>query len=137
MELEHAPELELARLARTGDEPAFAEIVRRFSPRVFHVARRFFRQADRFGRPARALAQDPRQHLRLLQAVAPRGALDLFGHLVILSASPMIGAWLGSLGHDFLLCSNGLGRAWRHEESSRITNSLDLGVSLPPSCTII
>ena len=36
----------MARLARTGDEPAFAEIVRRFSPRVFHVARRFFRRRE-------------------------------------------------------------------------------------------
>jgi RNA polymerase sigma-70 factor (ECF subfamily) len=30
-------------LARSEDEAAFAEIVRRFSPRVFHVAHRFFR----------------------------------------------------------------------------------------------
>jgi RNA polymerase sigma-70 factor (ECF subfamily) len=39
--------LELARLARGGDEPAFAEIVRRHSPRVFRVAGRFFRQRER------------------------------------------------------------------------------------------
>jgi len=39
--------LELARLARGGDEPAFAEIVRRYSPRVFRVAGRFFRQRER------------------------------------------------------------------------------------------
>jgi RNA polymerase sigma-70 factor (ECF subfamily) len=36
--------LELARQAQAGDESAFAEIVRRFSPRVFSVASRFFRQ---------------------------------------------------------------------------------------------
>ena len=30
--------------ARGGDESAFAEIVRRYSPRVFSVASRFFRQ---------------------------------------------------------------------------------------------
>jgi RNA polymerase sigma-70 factor (ECF subfamily) len=36
--------LELARHAQAGDESAFAEIVRRFSPRVFSVASRFFRQ---------------------------------------------------------------------------------------------
>jgi RNA polymerase sigma-70 factor (ECF subfamily) len=36
--------LQLARLAREGDESAFAEIMRRFSPRVFHIASRFFRQ---------------------------------------------------------------------------------------------
>ena len=46
MELEHAPELELARLARTGDESAFAEIVRRYGPRVFHTAGRFFRRRE-------------------------------------------------------------------------------------------
>ena len=40
---EQTSEVELARLARAEDESAFAEIVRRFSPRVFHVAHRFFR----------------------------------------------------------------------------------------------
>jgi RNA polymerase sigma-70 factor (ECF subfamily) len=39
--------LELAHLARGGDEPAFAEIVRRHSPRVFRVAGRFFRQREK------------------------------------------------------------------------------------------
>lgn len=38
--------MELARLARTGDEAAFAEIVRRYSPRVFRVASRFFRRRE-------------------------------------------------------------------------------------------
>ena len=37
-------DLELARQSRAGDESAFAEIVRRYSPRVFKVASRFFRQ---------------------------------------------------------------------------------------------
>ena len=37
-------ELDLARQAQEGDESAFAEIVRRYSPRVFSVASRFFRQ---------------------------------------------------------------------------------------------
>ncbi|MGB8509291.1 MAG: sigma-70 family RNA polymerase sigma factor [Pyrinomonadaceae bacterium] len=36
--------MELARLAREGDESAFAEIVRRYSPRVFRFASRYFRQ---------------------------------------------------------------------------------------------
>jgi RNA polymerase sigma-70 factor, ECF subfamily len=43
---EQATDLELARLARTGDEAAFAEIVRRYSPRVFRVASRFFRRRE-------------------------------------------------------------------------------------------
>jgi RNA polymerase sigma-70 factor (ECF subfamily) len=38
--------LELARLARDGDESAFAEIVRRHSPRVFRVGSRFFRRRE-------------------------------------------------------------------------------------------
>lgn len=36
--------MELARGARAGDESAFEEIMRRYSPRVFHFASRFFRQ---------------------------------------------------------------------------------------------
>ena len=46
MELEHAPDEELARLARAGDESAFGEIVRRHSPRVFRTASRFFRRRE-------------------------------------------------------------------------------------------
>ncbi len=38
--------MELARSARAGDESAFAEIMRRYSPRVFHYASRFFRQRN-------------------------------------------------------------------------------------------
>jgi RNA polymerase sigma-70 factor, ECF subfamily len=37
-------DLDLARQAQDGDESAFAEIMRRYSPRVFSVASRFFRQ---------------------------------------------------------------------------------------------
>jgi len=36
--------VDLARLAREGDESAFAEIMRRYSPRVFSFASRFFRE---------------------------------------------------------------------------------------------
>jgi RNA polymerase sigma-70 factor (ECF subfamily) len=43
---EQASDLELAGLARQGDEAAFAEIMRRYSPRVFHIASRFFRQRN-------------------------------------------------------------------------------------------
>ncbi|MCI0337895.1 MAG: sigma-70 family RNA polymerase sigma factor [Acidobacteria bacterium] len=34
------------RLARDGDESAFEEIVRRYTPRVFQIASRFFRQRN-------------------------------------------------------------------------------------------
>lgn len=43
--LEQASDLELARRA-PRDESAFAEIVRRYSPRVFRVASRFFRRRE-------------------------------------------------------------------------------------------
>ncbi|MEW6129046.1 MAG: sigma-70 family RNA polymerase sigma factor [Acidobacteriota bacterium] len=43
---EQASDFDLVRLARQGDEQAFAEIVNRYSPRVFRVASRFFRQRD-------------------------------------------------------------------------------------------
>ena len=36
--------MELARAAREGDESAFEEIMRRYSPRVFRFAAKFFRQ---------------------------------------------------------------------------------------------
>ena len=36
--------MELARFVREGDESAFEEIVRRYSPRVFQFASKFFRQ---------------------------------------------------------------------------------------------
>jgi len=42
--IEQTLDLDLARQAQEGDESAFAEIVRRFSPRVFSVASRFFRE---------------------------------------------------------------------------------------------
>ena len=45
--MEQASDLELARLARGGDESAFSEIMRRYGPRVFRVAGRFFRQRER------------------------------------------------------------------------------------------
>ncbi len=44
--MEQTSDLELARLARGGDESAFGEIMRRYSPRVFRVASRFFRRRE-------------------------------------------------------------------------------------------
>jgi RNA polymerase sigma-70 factor (ECF subfamily) len=41
---EQDSDLELARFAREGDESAFEEIMRRYSPRVFRFASKFFRQ---------------------------------------------------------------------------------------------
>ena len=43
-QLEQEEDLALVSLTLEGDEAAFGEIVRRYSPRVFQVASRFFRQ---------------------------------------------------------------------------------------------
>jgi RNA polymerase sigma-70 factor (ECF subfamily) len=70
---EQTPELELARAARGGDEQAFAEIVRRYSPRVFKFASRFFRQ--------RSLVEEAAQEVFLkaftqLDAFEGRGSME-------------------------------------------------------------
>jgi len=44
VEVEHASDQELVELARDGSEQAFEEIVRRYTPRVFRVASKYFRQ---------------------------------------------------------------------------------------------
>jgi len=43
---EQASDLDLARLARKGGEAAFEEIMRRYGPRVFRIASRFFRRRE-------------------------------------------------------------------------------------------
>jgi RNA polymerase sigma-70 factor (ECF subfamily) len=63
----------LAHGARGGDEDAFAEIVRRYSPRVFHFASRFFRQ--------RSLVEEAAQEVFLkaftqLDSYEGRGSLE-------------------------------------------------------------
>jgi RNA polymerase sigma-70 factor, ECF subfamily len=65
--------LDLARQAQGGDESAFAEIVRRYSPRVFSVASRFFRQ--------RSLVEEAAQEVFLkaytqLESFEGRGSLE-------------------------------------------------------------
>ena len=71
--LEQASDLELAKLTLQTDEKAFAEIVRRYSPRVFQVASRFFRE--------RSLVEDASQEtfLRAYTRLADyegRGSLE-------------------------------------------------------------
>lgn len=66
-------DLDLARQAQGGDESAFAEIVRRYSPRVFSVASRFFRQ--------RSLVEEAAQEVFLkaytqLEGFEGRGSLE-------------------------------------------------------------
>jgi RNA polymerase sigma-70 factor (ECF subfamily) len=71
--LEQTSDLELARLAITGDESAFGEIMRRYSPRVFRVASRFFRE--------RSQVEDAAQEIFLkafteLKSYAGRGSME-------------------------------------------------------------
>jgi RNA polymerase sigma-70 factor, ECF subfamily len=66
-------EIDLARQAQDGDESAFAEIVRRYSPRVFSVASRFFRQ--------RSLVEEAAQEVFLkaftqLRSFEGRGSME-------------------------------------------------------------
>jgi RNA polymerase sigma-70 factor (ECF subfamily) len=66
-------DIDLARQAQDGDESAFAEIVRRYSPRVFSVASRFFRQ--------RSLVEEAAQEVFLkaftqLGSFAGRGSME-------------------------------------------------------------
>src|SRR5712675_3477375 len=70
---EQASDLDLARQSCAGDESAFSEIVRRYSPRVFAVASRFFRQ--------RSLVEEAAQEVFLkaftqLKSFEGRGSLE-------------------------------------------------------------
>ena len=65
-------DLDLARRAQDGDESAFAEIVRRYSPRVFSTASRFFRQ--------RSLVEEAAQEV-FLKAFTQLGSFEGRGSL--------------------------------------------------------
>ena len=65
--------MDLAHRARDGDESAFAEIMRRYSTRVFYIASRFFRE--------RSLVEDAAQEVFLktftqLESFEGRGSLE-------------------------------------------------------------
>ena len=59
--------MDLARFAREGDESAFEEIMRRYSPRVFRFASKFFRQ--------RGLVEEAAQEV-FLKAFTELGSYD-------------------------------------------------------------
>jgi RNA polymerase sigma-70 factor (ECF subfamily) len=59
--------MDLARFARDGDDSAFEEIIRRYSPRVFRFASRFFRQ--------RSLVEDAAQEV-FLKAFTELGSFE-------------------------------------------------------------
>lgn len=102
--------MELARLARGGDESAFAEIVGRYSPRVFRVASRFFRR--------RAEAEEAAQEVFLkaftqLDSYEGRGSLE---------------GWLTRIATN--TCLNLLRSAKRRPELTTADLSEDQGVWL-------
>ena len=61
------------RLARAGDESAFAEMVRRHSPRVFRVAARFFRRREQIEEVAQEVFL---KAFTQLEAFEGRGSLE-------------------------------------------------------------
>ena len=61
------------RLARAGDESAFAEMVRRYSPRVFRVAARFFRRREQVEEVAQEVFL---KAFTQLEAFEGRGSLE-------------------------------------------------------------
>jgi len=63
----------LVRLARAGDESAFAEMVRRYSPRVFRVAARFFRRREQVEEVAQEVFL---KAFTQLEAFEGRGSLE-------------------------------------------------------------
>lgn len=70
---EQSTDIELAQLASEGDESAFAEIMRRYSPRVFRFASRYFRQ--------RSLVEEAAQEVFLkaftqLESFEGRGSME-------------------------------------------------------------
>jgi RNA polymerase sigma-70 factor (ECF subfamily) len=96
VEVEHASDIDLARQAGSGDELAFEEIVRRYGPRVFRIAGRFFRQ---------------------------RSAVEEIGQEVFLRAYTQLGTYEGRGSFEGWIsriatntCLNELRKAKRHPE---------------------
>ena len=108
-------DIELAKNASKGDESAFAEIVRRYSPRVFGFASRFFRQ--------RGLVEEAAQEVFLkaftqLKNYEGRGSLE--GWLTRITTTTCINL-LRSSKHERELTISDLGEDeanWLENQSS-------------------
>ena len=96
-EIEHASEQELVQRARAGDEAAFEEIVRRYSPRVFQICSRFFRR--------RALVEELAQEV----------FLKIFTELGSFEGRGSFEGWLSRIATN--RCLNELRSAKRRPES--------------------
>jgi RNA polymerase sigma-70 factor (ECF subfamily) len=97
-ELHEATDLDLAHRAREGDEAAFEEIVRRFSPRIFRIAGHFFRR--------RELAEEAAQEA-FLNAYSQLGSFEGRGSLE---------GWLARIATN--VCINLLRRSRRRPEAT-------------------
>jgi RNA polymerase sigma-70 factor, ECF subfamily len=93
--------LELARLARTGDESAFAEIVRRYSPRVFRFAGRFFRRREQVEEAAQEVFL---KAFTQLDAYEGRGSLE--GWLTRITTTTCLNLLRGSKRRPELMISD-------------------------------
>ena len=126
--------MELARSARAGDESAFEEIMRRYSPRVFHFASRFFRQ--------RSLVEEAAQEVFLkafteLDNFEGRGSME--GWLTRITTNPCLNLLRSAKRRPELTVSDltedetswldsnmGAAAAERHQSSERSMVAADL-----------
>jgi RNA polymerase sigma-70 factor (ECF subfamily) len=79
------------RLARAGDESAFAEIMRRYGPRVFRVASRFFRRREQVEEVAQEVFL---KAFTQLESFEGRGSLE--GWLARIAANTCLNILRGS-----------------------------------------
>jgi len=79
------------RLARAGDESAFAEIMRRYGPRVFRVASRFFRRREQVEEVAQEVFL---KAFTQLESFEGRGSLE--GWLAKIAANTCLNILRGS-----------------------------------------
>lgn len=126
--------MELARSARAGDESAFEEIMRRYSPRVFRFASRFFRQ--------RSLVEEAAQEVFLkafteLDSFEGRGSME--GWLTRITTNTCLNLLRSAKRRPELTASDltedetawldsnmGAAAAERHQASERSTVAADL-----------
>src|SRR5687767_11222533 len=131
---EQVSDLELARSARAGDESAFEEIMRRYSPRVFRFAGKFFRQ--------RSLVEEAAQEVFLkasteLGSFEGRGSME--GWLTRITTNICLNMLRSSKRRPELITSDlsedettwldsnmGLAARARHESSERSLVAADL-----------
>jgi RNA polymerase sigma-70 factor (ECF subfamily) len=122
------------RLARAGDESAFAEIMRRYGPRVFRVASRFFRRREQVEEVAQEVFL---KAFTQLESFEGRGSLE--GWLARIAANTCLNILRGSKRRPEMTASDMSEdeSAWldsmlageateRHRASERATVAADL-----------